>query len=320
MAIKPKLFNIIFCVLLLYRFTALPLCFAETIHPNAGTTGANFLKLIPSARALALGGAFTGLSDDVDALYFNPAGILQIKGKEVSISHSELYQGLRHNFAGYIFPVGEDIFGISVTGFYTQNDLERRTWEIENNPYEPITEPEGYFNAYSISVQASFAREILEKVSGGISTKIIRETIDEISAYSFAVDLGLLYPYKKNLIFGLSIKNIGTPIKFIRKEFILPLEINIGASYLFNKKVKIVADIGQPIDDFLIIRSGVEYSPFEVLYLRTGYNYRFYNDDLLSGLCVGFGTKFRSLYFNYAFLPYNVLGASHHFSFSLKFY
>ncbi len=214
----------------------------------------------------------------------------------------------------------KNTFGISVIGFYTQDDLERRTWKIENDPYEPLTEPEGYFNAYSILVQASLAREISKNILAGISTKFIRETIDDISANSVAIDFGLLYPYIENLTFGLSIKNIGIPMKFIRKEFILPLEINIGTCYIPTKKIKILADIGQPIDEFLIIRSGIEYSPFEILYLRAGYSYRIYNEDLLSGISFGFGTKFQDIYFNYTFLPYNILGASHHFSISLRFW
>ena len=33
----------------------------------------------------------------------------------------------------------------------------------------------------------------------------------------------------------------------------------------------------------------------------------------------GFGINYRDWYFDYAFLPYNILGASHHFSICMKF-
>ncbi|MFN3966503.1 MAG: PorV/PorQ family protein [Endomicrobiia bacterium] len=315
------LLGFIYCQFLLFSFLILyfSFLFSEEIHPNAGTTSANFLKLIPSARAVAFGGAFTGLSDDVYALYFNPAGILQIKEKEVSISHSELYQGLRYNSAGYVFSSGKNKLGFLITGFYTQNDLEKRTWEIEENPYEPLTEPEGYFNAYSIMAQGSFAKSFSEKIFGGLSLKFIHETIDDVSSDSFAVDFGGLYFYKENLVFGSSIKNIGLPMKFIKKEFILPLELNLGVLYKAHRKLKILFDLSQPIDDFLIYRIGVEYYPFDIFSIRVGYNYRLYTEDPLSGTGLGFGVKFHNIYFDYAFLPYNVFGSSHHFSISLKF-
>ena len=38
------------------------------------------------ARPLGLGGAFTGLADSPEAVYYNPAGITQIKGTEVALS------------------------------------------------------------------------------------------------------------------------------------------------------------------------------------------------------------------------------------------
>ena len=42
-----------------------------------GTTGAEFLKIRIGARASALAGAFTAISDDVNGLFWNPAGLSQ---------------------------------------------------------------------------------------------------------------------------------------------------------------------------------------------------------------------------------------------------
>jgi long-subunit fatty acid transport protein len=46
---------------------------------TAGTTGFTFLKVNYSARAAAMGNAYTGLANDAGAVFFNPAGLVQIK-------------------------------------------------------------------------------------------------------------------------------------------------------------------------------------------------------------------------------------------------
>ena len=40
-----------------------------------GTTGAQFLRICPGARPAALGGAFTAVTDDANAVAYNPASI-----------------------------------------------------------------------------------------------------------------------------------------------------------------------------------------------------------------------------------------------------
>jgi len=50
---------------------------------NCGTTSAQFLKLEAGARPVGMGGAFTAVCDDVQALYWNTAGLAQIKSKEL---------------------------------------------------------------------------------------------------------------------------------------------------------------------------------------------------------------------------------------------
>ena len=46
---------------------------------KAGTAGMTFLKMDVTARANSLGGSFIGLSDDASCLYYNPAGMMNLK-------------------------------------------------------------------------------------------------------------------------------------------------------------------------------------------------------------------------------------------------
>ena len=77
-----------------YRYTSLfstlfillcaNLSMAEDIHKKSGTTSAAFLKVDAASRPISMGGAFTGLADDVNALFWNPAGLMSLQKQQIS--------------------------------------------------------------------------------------------------------------------------------------------------------------------------------------------------------------------------------------------
>ena len=66
---------------------------------------ADFLTLGVGARALAMGGAGTALSDNAYASYWNPAGLGQLTRYEVSFMHSTLNGEDAYDFVSYIHPL-----------------------------------------------------------------------------------------------------------------------------------------------------------------------------------------------------------------------
>jgi len=70
---------------------------AVAVHPKAGSTSASFLRLGIGGRPVAMS-AYTAISDDVQAVHWNPAGLSQLKENELSIMHNESFQGIKHNF------------------------------------------------------------------------------------------------------------------------------------------------------------------------------------------------------------------------------
>ena len=75
-----------FWMLILIIVLALPL--------NAGRYAGDFMMIGSGVRPLGMGGAFVSLADDGSAIYWNPAGISQIKKSEVTAMHAFLYNGL----------------------------------------------------------------------------------------------------------------------------------------------------------------------------------------------------------------------------------
>src|SRR5207302_10246043 len=56
---------------------------------QVGTSGAAFLKIGPGARPAAMGEAFTGVADDIHAIYWNPAGLATLRSPELTGMHME---------------------------------------------------------------------------------------------------------------------------------------------------------------------------------------------------------------------------------------
>ena len=88
--------------------TAVPLLLGASAAEAQLVVPVQFDFLNPSARSLALGGAFVGLADDATAALVNPAGLIELTRKEISVEGR-----IRHNTQPYL--VGGRLSG-TITG------------------------------------------------------------------------------------------------------------------------------------------------------------------------------------------------------------
>ena len=72
-----------------------------------GTGGAAVLKMEPSARAFAMGGAFISLCDDSDALYWNPAALPLVKRNSVTMMYHKSFSDVWFSSVNIAKPLGE---------------------------------------------------------------------------------------------------------------------------------------------------------------------------------------------------------------------
>lgn len=300
--------------------------YAVEIHPKAGTTAASFLKIGIGSRADSMGTAFTGLADDVTALYWNPAGLTQLDRRSLSVTHNESFESIRHDFAGYAWGQRTTRWAGALYGLYIPSELERRSGLNEDDPFEPLTPVEGYFGAYDVCAQVSAARAITPSLSLGVSLKTIQQSIDNLSAFGIGMDAGALYraPHSR-LSLGAAVANIGTPIQFREKSYVLPLALRTGAALRVHGRLTCTADIVLPYDNFPSAAAGIEYKPLTMIALRGGYRYRLHGLELgdLSGMSAGMGVSVplrgMTCIFDYAFVPYGVLGNSQRISLTILF-
>lgn len=311
--------------------------FAYWLNPSAGSTSATFLKIGIGPRAIAMGEAYVAVADDVSTIYWNPAGLVNVKNHEFYFMHNEWLQGMKHEFIGYAqewkgdLPItlkignlsfgfeGEKSWGFALTGLFIDG-MERRADENLN----ALTDPLNTFDALDAAAIISYSQRITEKSSWGTNLKIIQQRIDTDSAWGFAFDLGGLHRICPNFNLGWNLQNIGPYITFLKKGFPMPFNIKLGlAGEVTQWNTLFALDLNQPIDNYLSVSFGAEWR-YAFLALRGGYKYKFGGNDLPfpSGLTAGVGIKFDIFQADYAFVPYgdlSSLGGAHRISLLIRF-
>ncbi len=316
-----------------FLFYFLSASFPQTVS-KTGTTAAQFLKIGVGARALAMGGAYSAVSNDATALYWNPAGLSSLKKNEVILDHQDWILDVDLDFIGLSYKTPFGTIGGAICAMY-MGEMEVTTTH----------DPEGTgesFSAGSLMGQLTFSKSLTDRFSFGISTKIIRENIYNSKASGVALDLGTLYSTQiPGLTMGMSISNYGTKMKMEGRDLLLQTEvdpslesdpININANFATDPfelplifrfglaykkslseviKLLVAADALHPNDNTESINFGSELSYNDFLFLRSGIA-DIYQRDSISGLSFGCGIKLKisSLiyYIDYTYQDKGILG------------
>jgi len=273
----------------------------------AATSGLDFLKVGVGARPIALGEAYVALADDINAIYWNPAGLVQVKIPEVGFTYNKWFEDIGYHFLGYSHPLDNSILGVSAY-YLGAGDIDG-----SDNAGNPI----GEFTTYDLAFAFSYGRRLSERVSVGANFKYILEKLEEELASAFAFDIGALYkPGVYDLVLGVNIQNIGTGIKFVEESASLPQNVKFGLAYtLFPENPLILTlDFNKCKDKGVYVGSGAEFWVVDYLALRIGGKF---DPDVKDGLRLGFGLRAGNFGLDYAYTPHRILGDTHQFSFSL---
>ncbi|MBN1594293.1 PorV/PorQ family protein [candidate division FCPU426 bacterium] len=317
---------------------------ADVRAENAGTTGAPFLKIGTSSRAESMGAAYTAVVDDVDATYWNPAGLMQLKRSSIGFTHLEWFEDIRYEYISYADKydyIGAVGIGL---GFLYLGDIPK-TLETTTGDYDDINSG-GTFGASDLLVNFAWAGNLgLRENKVGVGVKIIQESIDDNQSFSFGVDLGNQLLLSKTRWYrrlaknsgvayaipstvGISVKNIGTPVKFFNQNDPLPLMVGLGLAYQFlDEDLTAALDLNyQTVESMLTMHVGAEYwihtgmrsAPDQSLDLALRAGYRTgYDSTTAPGFSFGAGVRYASLGLDYVFMPFGDLGVTHRVS--LKF-
>jgi len=263
---------------------------------RSGQAGASELLINPWARSSGWGGANSAAVRGVESMYMNIAGTAFTKKTELIFVRTSWLKGsgVNINNFGLSQKVGETgVLSFSVTSM-TFGEIQRTTVDL----------PEDGQNTFSpnlMNIGISYAKAFSNSIYGGVTFRIISESISDATAQGIALDAGIQYVTgeKENIKFGIALKNVGPRMKFKgdglsfrgfipgnvnqftveqrSAEFELPSLINIGAAYDFhiNNKNRLTAAGNFTSNSFTKDQYilGLEYGFMSYLMLRVGYSY-----------------------------------------------
>lgn len=286
---------------------------------KVGTYALQFLKIGVSARASGMGSAFTAISNDATATYWNPGGLVEVTRTDVSLSYTWWPADIAMNYAAGAFtlPFIPGTWGVSARALTMDPQTERT-----------IYLPEGTgrtFDAGDMSFGLSYAQYFTDKFSAGSTVHFIHSGLAEKSINTFAVDFGLMYRIGLwGMRLGMLIQSLGSKVNYDDRESKMPTVFKVAmAATPYSQGVNSVQGVFEfthPSDNTERINLGAEYGFNQFFFLRGGYNFNTDSEGLSAGMGLKIDTSQTSdLTFDYAWQDLGYLGDVHRISLGFSY-
>ena len=252
-----------------------------------------YLRMGVGAKALSMGSAFTAVSNNVTATYWNPAGLASIDGIEIGSMYSA-NMGLdrEHNYVGVAKKFGFGTFALS--------------WI--NAGWRDFPGDQGDYDIMDNNISLSYGYEILKGFKLGVNAKAYTQDIVNETENGFGFDTGVLYDLHPQISIGFMVRDFVSSFG----DDDIPYQANFGIAVkpfdFLRKKLQFIngftisGDVKKEKDESgQKICLGLEYAlnlksitNFDInTALRCGSNDRHFT--------AGLGIGFKMLEFNYAF-------------------
>jgi hypothetical protein len=281
-----------------------------------GRDGAEFLRIGAGARARALGGSYTAVTDDAASLFWNPAALALVARPEMAASHVLWAENIRLSHAAYAHPVRQaGSLALGVAQLDSGNVEGRDEWD----------RPTGVFRAPSWGLTAGLGTQVSPSTSLGVNTIWVHQAIQGRSDAALAMDAGALMrtPWPSHTVtWAVVLKNAGGKIGPGR-EAPLPTALHLGVSdWLVRQDLLFSLEGVWPRNGSLQIRAGGEVVLASCVSFRAGYGLGGDTVQGLDGLSLGLGLSWPEPWtsaFDYSYGGAGGLGAAHAFSVSMGF-
>lgn len=173
-----------------------------------------FLSIGVDARAFAMGNAVVANVGDVNAAYWNPAGLTEVWDDwQISAMHAEYFQSIaKYDYIAAAIPLENNAtVGISAYRFGV-DDILNTTQLIDsqgNIDYDRISK----FSTADYALSLSYAGYFLgnSDIAVGANAKIVYRHIGKFAnSFGFGIDLGFQYRTQDEFTFGLMARDITT--------------------------------------------------------------------------------------------------------------
>lgn len=254
------------------------------------------------ARALGMGSGHTAVVQDVTSLYYNPAGLGLLPGREVIFLRAQLFEGASYDYIAYAQSKKSRLggWGLELIRLGTGGADGRDEFNNETGDFD--------YSEMSLGFATGWRGLFHPKMSLGIKGKMLRRSLGGSSDQLIGVDLGLQYgPWLgERLMLGAIVQN-AVSFNMGDTDDKLGLIVRAGAAYHVAGPLSLAVDISQSGE----FRIGTEYS-FGIASVRAGMM-----DQQLS---FGGGLRLKKKYsLDLALVNHPTLGMSQRFSLGYRF-
>jgi len=261
---------------------------------RAGSAGAGQLLINPWARTSGLANVSMASIKGIESTFLNVAGLASTQKTELIFTNSQYLVGtdIQLNSLGFSQRVGESsVIGLSVTSM-SFGDIPITTAALPDGGI-------GNFSPTYSNIGLSFAKEFSNSIYGGLTVRVLSESISNVRSQGIAFDAGIKYITGENdqLRFGIALKNVGPPMRFKgdglsvtaeipttgeqltveqrSEKYELPSLVHIGFAYdfLLNEDMILTANGQYTSNSFTQDQFGgsAEFGFKNRLFLRAGY-------------------------------------------------
>ena len=276
-----------FAVLALFGLTIIG---AQRANAQAGGAAVPFLLISPDARASGMGEIGTAIADDLNAIYWNPAGLAFhgpfdpkadqekdqiIPWRQVSLTFSKWLPQFNADLfysCGSFGQYFEELDGSLAFNFTFMNLGEfTRT--------DAVGTPLGKFNSNEFALGVSYGTIIANDLAAGVQLKYIQSNIAPSSStsgkdgsgkgISGGFDLGFLWKPKNlgseylddKVSLGLNLQNVGPKVTYRNASDPLPTQLRMGIAYTLVKDEYNDLKVSSDIVKLLVKRDGANSDP-----------------------------------------------------------
>ena len=286
---------------------SLSMALTAALLTSAAPAYAGFEDVALGARPLGMGSAFTGLADDANDVYWNPAGLTQVKRQEASLMHGTYggVDGVNFDYLAYVYPMSYSAIGVG----WSEIGATLDEGDGQSSSSSRLTQ-----DMYYLSVGLNPALFGNDQLTVGATLKRLTLNSSLNSGSGLGFDFGMLFKPFEWAQAGFTLRNVATDV--INENF--PMTMRLGlASHLFSDHLTLVADVatvsgvGSVDQTQYQLHYGMEYSPWRILAVRVGAD----NGDFTAGG----GVNYRSFKLDYGFEASELLGNIQRVSLGLSF-
>lgn len=170
-----------------------------------------FMNIGVDAAALGMANTTTSSTNDVNSVYWNPAGLTHLEDHQVALMHANYFANIaQYDYIAYAKPIDDQsAWGISLIRFGVDDILD--TTELIDSQGNIDYNRINLFSTADYGFTFSYARKLkLQEFQYGVNAKVIRRIIGKFaSAWGFGFDVGFQYQ-KNDWQLGLMLRDITT--------------------------------------------------------------------------------------------------------------